>query len=273
MRHLPESSYLLPAGNYRPLSGEQTQVSFDQIPEIAVVTPLYNPGPGWKDTFTQHAGTLEAAIAGNARLKFIIVNDGSTGSVLHRELMELTQKMDNVSCVTYEKNEGKGYALRKGLSASNCSYTVVTDIDFPYDSDNITTIIAFLLRGYEVVTGVRNKTYFDQLPVKRKIISKTFISCNRLLFSLPVHDTQAGIKGFGPKGKAVFLETKINRFLADTEFMIRAKKQQLSFKSVSLQLRPGVIFSDFGTSTIFAECRNFLRLIRLQYKRNRSARL
>ncbi|MFT3701252.1 MAG: glycosyltransferase [Agriterribacter sp.] len=269
MKPLPKSSHQLTARNYRPRLEDTYHLSSDHIPEVAVVMPLYNPGSNWKETFAEHASKLEAAIAGNAKLKYILVNDGSIVDPPHKELKELTEFMNNVSYISYEKNQGKGYALRKGLSVSDCRYTVMTDIDFPYACDNITTIIALLLHGYEVVAGVRDKIYFNHLPFKRKVISKSFISCNKILFSLPIHDTQAGIKGLGPKGKAAFMETKINRFLADTEFMMLVKKQRLSFKSVPLRLRPGVVFSDFGSSTIIAECRNFFHLVKMKCKRNK----
>lgn len=235
----------------------------DYAPEIAIVLPFYNPGRSWLHTFMHHSKTLQETLAGNVRLKYVIVNDGSTDTTLDERLRSLCNEMDNVAYVTYKENMGKGYALREGVKAAGCSYTVITDIDFPYDSKNITAIISLLLQGYDVVTGKRNNSYFNNLPFERKVISKAFIFMNRLFFTLPVYDTQAGIKGFNEKGKAVFLETTINRFLADTEFIMRAHKQKLLFNIIPIHLRHDVVFSNFGSSTIITELKNFFKLIKL----------
>ncbi|MFT3701846.1 MAG: glycosyltransferase [Agriterribacter sp.] len=240
-------------------------------PEIAVVLPFYNPGANWLNTFIAHSGTLEKHLAGNVKLKYIIVNDGSHDNELDKKVLSLCNEMENISYVTYKNNAGKGYALREGVKAANSTYTVITDIDFPYAIRNIEEIISLLLQGYDVVTGKRDNVYFNKLPFERKIISKTFILMNRLFFKLPVYDTQAGIKGFNEKGKAAFLNTKINRFLADTEFILRAHTERLTFKVIPIHLRPGVVFSNFGSSTIITELKNFFVLIQLNAKKKNAS--
>ena len=241
----------------------RTSVNDDYKPEVAIVLPFYNPGSTWLNTFVRHAKILQEELAGDAKLKYIIVNDGSNDAGLDNEVLKLCNEMDNISYVRYDNNEGKGYALREGVRKANCLYTVITDIDFPYSNKNISEIISLLSRGYDVVTGIRDKSYFNNLPFTRKIISKIFIFMNKFFFRLPVYDTQAGIKGFNERGKAVFLETKINRFLADTEFVMRAHKQKLSFSIITVHLRHGVVFSNFGSSVIFTELKNFFELIKL----------
>lgn len=233
------------------------------MPEIAIVLPFYNPGKNWADTFIHHSKMLQDELAGEVRLKYVMVNDGSADPDIEEKLKDLCSIMENVTYITYKENMGKGHALREGVKAADCSYTIITDIDFPYAGTNIANIISLLTQGYDVVTGRRNNSYFNNLPFERKIISKAFVFMNKLFFTLPVYDTQAGIKGFNEKGKSAFLETTINRFLADTEFIMRAHKQKLSFGIIPIHLRHNVVFSNFGSSTIINELKNFFKLIKL----------
>lgn len=253
---------ILPENSPNPVFIRPTANS-EYIPEVAIVLPFYNPGSNWLNTFVRHSKILQEELVGNAKLKYIIVNDGTNNPELDREVLNLCNEMDNITYVSYENNAGKGYALREGVRNAKSSYTVITDIDFPYSNKNISEIISLLVRGYDVVTGIRDKSYFNDLPFTRKVISRMFIFMNKFFFHLPVYDTQAGIKGFNEKGKAVFLETKINRFLADTEFIMRAHKQKLSFSIIPVHLRHGVVFSNFGSSVILTELKNFLQLIKL----------
>lgn len=263
MKTLPSYTANKQSGYYTGYPFFEKRTIQKDIPEIAIVMPVYNPGVDWLKNFVAHSKMLNEELAGNVKLKYIIVNDGSHNAELDKDVMRLCNRMENVSYVTYKNNAGKGYALREGVKASGCNYTITTDIDFPYDNKDIFTIISLLLQGFDVVTGKRDNSYFKNLPFERKIISKMFILMNRLFFTLPVYDTQAGIKGFNEKGKTIFLQTTINRFLTDTEFIMRAHQQGLSLKIIPIHLRPGVVFSNFGSNTIITELKNFFKLIKL----------
>jgi hypothetical protein len=142
----------------------------------------------------------------------------------------------------------------------------MTYFDFPYKKKNIVELISFLKQGYDVVIGKRSKSYFKQLPFKRKIISALCLLLKKIFLDLPTYDTQSGIKAFNQTGKKIFLETTINRFLADTEFILRSHKQDLSIKEMDIELEPYVEFSNFGLGVIRTEMNNFLKLLYLNKK-------
>ncbi|MGN6492719.1 MAG: glycosyltransferase family 2 protein [Agriterribacter sp.] len=233
-----------------------------EIPTLAVVLPFYNPPQNWLIHFVERAQELCIELAEKVDIKYIIVNDGSRDCAPHTQIRDACNAL-NVTYITYKNNAGKGHALREGVKKADCAYTVITDIDFPYSNKDFMSVVSSLLEGADVVAGKRSNAYFNNLPVGRKIISKCFILLNRIFFKLPVYDTQAGIKGFNEKGKTVFLQTTINRFLSDTEFILRAYRQSLVFKVICLHLRPGVKFSNFGYSTLVAEIKNFIKLLKL----------
>jgi hypothetical protein len=83
----------------------------------------------------------------------------------------------------------------------------------------------------------------------------------RLVFRLPVTDSQAGLKAFDQAGQALFLDTEISRFLVDLEFLARASRQ-LRVTAVEVELRPDVVFTDFGLNLLLKEVRNFAKILR-----------
>ena len=78
----------------------------------------------------------------------------------------------------------------------------------------------------------------------------------KFVFRLPVSDSQARLKGFDESGKELFLQTKIDRFLVDLEFLARSNKK-VSVHPVLVSLRPGVVFTDFGIGILLSEIGNF----------------
>ena len=86
----------------------------------------------------------------------------------------------------------------------------------------------------------------------------------RHLLRLQVTDSQCGLKGFDSAGKAVFLETTIDRFLFDLEFLLLAKNR-VPVAPVPVELRAGVVFSKVGWKILSAEGRNFLQLFFRQW--------
>jgi transketolase N-terminal domain/subunit len=79
-------------------------------------------------------------------------------------------------------------------------------------------------------------------------------------------DAQSGLKGFNKKGKNLFLQTSINRFLVDTEFLVLANKQKLDIAVLELNLKNGIKFSSMGWKVLIAEGKNFYKIIKINKK-------
>ena len=234
---------------------------------VTIVLPLYKPKGDWVSKLISRIRDLDLFLARKASLRYIIVYDDVLDHRLLPVFELIREDLGHVSFVTYGENKGKGYALREGVKLSQTPYTIMLDVDFPYKKENIASLIS-LLEGnrYDMVVGKRSGAYFSRLPLKRKIISKLFSLMNRLVLQLPLSDTQSGIKGFNERGRAVFLQTTIDRFLVDTEFVLRGSRQGLRIRTMNIELRSGVSFSDFGSSVILTELKNFCKLLLLRGK-------
>ena len=231
-------------------------------PSVAIVLPLYNPSGDWKENFVKNIREIDSMLSSQVVINYIVVNDGSDafdiGSFFHS-----LKEQHNVAYLSYKENMGKGYALRRGVREAVADFVILTDFDFPYVMHNIWEVIQQMLQGFDVVIGKRSKAYFKNLPLKRRIISKSYMLLSWISFKLPLYDIQSGIKGLGKKGKELFLETEVDRFLIDTEFVLRATRKNLVLKIVDVDLKENVAFSNFGINTIITELKNFVTLIKL----------
>ena len=111
-----------------------------------------------------------------------------------------------------------------------------------------------------VAIGIRSEEYYTHLPKARVRISKLLRWFIKKFLRIPTDDTQCGLKGFNKKGKEVFLQTTINRYLFDLEFIFLAARNNLSIQTVEVQLRPEVTLSKMNWKILIQEFGNFLKI-------------
>jgi glycosyltransferase involved in cell wall biosynthesis len=233
---------------------------------IDIVLPCYNPEEKtWHVDIKENIMVLESLFP---ELTFYVtlVNDGSTRNVLMENIIYLKEQLLDFQYINYLENQGKGYALREGIKLATHDFVVYTDVDFPFELSCMQAMIDKLLLGKDIVLGERQFSYSNHLRRYRKILSSGSHVFNTLFLNLPFPDTQGGLKGFNQKGRAVFLKTIINRYLFDTEFILRACKQNdLIISTVPLTLREGVILSQMGLKVIKKEFGNIMRLLKIRF--------
>ena len=221
---------------------------------------MYKPQSGWEKTLKANIQSLENEFTSSVKIEYIIVNDGFENDHLLSLFDVIEDAQNNIRFISYNKNMGKGYALRTGVAAATASTIVTTDFDFPYQPKDIKNIYSLIISGAEIVTGKRKQDYYVATPFKRKLISKACIAMNKHLLNISLGDTQSGLKGFNKKGKSVFLQTTINRFLVDTEFLLIAQKRKLKIAVVDINARENLRLSTMGWKVMLAESKNFYKL-------------
>lgn len=225
----------------------------------ALILPCYNPPDKWAENVVKHYHSIKAKI--DLPLSLVIVNDGSTDNFTQADIRYLKQHLPDALMIDYSENRGKGYALRKGVKAAGADITIYTDIDFPYTSESIYKLYnALRLAECDVAIGIKDESYYKQVPTARRIISKWLRKMIRTSISIPVSDTQCGLKGFNKKGKEHFINTKINRYLFDLEFIKSAYNNKLICKSIEVELRENIVFRNMSYSVLIPEMFNFIRL-------------
>ena len=94
--------------------------------KLSVIVPLYNEERTIIKTLSRISETKKQDFI----YEVIVINDGSTDNSL--SLLEQNKDLYN-HLITYEKNNGKGHAVLKGLEAAKGKYIIFQDADLEYD--------------------------------------------------------------------------------------------------------------------------------------------
>lgn len=224
---------------------------------LTIVLPCYNPSQGWESNVLEEYRLLKAALP-LEHIQLIIMNDGSSVNVSEESISLFAT--EGVVFIQRDVNYGKGFTLREGVQQALADKIIYTDIDFPYTHNSFLAVYNALKQA-DVAIGVRSEAYYANMPKARVYISKTLRFFIRKFLSIPTDDTQCGLKGFNIKGKYVFLQTKINRYLFDLEFVFLSARTQLSIAQVPVELKSGIVLSKMRGFILLGEGMNFLRIL------------
>lgn len=227
--------------------------------KLNIIVPVYNPHPGWETHFLQHLHDLETKI-GETDFRVVLVNDGSTKVIENIDV--ILKSFPRLDYFSYPVNKGKGHAIRYGIAQEVADYYFYTDVDFPFGCDVIAEAYDKLKNtGVNLVIGVRNKEYFHALPPERRIISYLMKGFCKAISRSRLRDTQAPLKGFDNRARDIFLNTKVDGFIFDFEFLLKCLRHKITYTNIKLSPRPGLIFTEFSNSTIRKEFINLLRAV------------
>ena len=167
-------------------------------PKITLIIPMYNESRIIADT----AKTVSEYMRNNFELYEIIFSDDGSKDGSADIVTQL-----NLPCVrvlSYEKNHGKGCAVRTGMLASTGDIVMFTDADLAYGTDVIKRAYDILKDSdASMLIGSRNlsKDGYEGYTRLRKLMSKTYIKVLCMAGGFKLSDSQCGCKAY--KGDAV----------------------------------------------------------------------
>lgn len=130
------------------------------------------------------------------QFELIVVVDGLLDST-YEKASNMQEDYKYLKVVGYEKNRGKGYAVRYGTRFCHGKYIVFLDSDMDYHPGSIKTLLSHAVDNNAniVVGNRRDKKSTFVYPMVRKLASIGFNCYVNVLFPcLKISDTQAGIK-------------------------------------------------------------------------------
>lgn len=126
----------------------------------------------------------------------VIVNDGSTDNTL-KIAQKIAKKKKFVKVVSYDKNEGKGYAVKKGFENASNDVLIILDADMSvppeelkYFYDAINSGKAEFLNGTRMVYPMETQAMRSLHVIGNKIFGKVF----SWILKQTVTDTLCGTK-------------------------------------------------------------------------------
>lgn len=228
--------------------------------KLDLVQPCYNPSPNWDKNLCEHFEKLQALLP-DYQIHLLVINDGSLRNVNEEHVEFLQKNIPNFQYISYSENQGKGFAMRTAIKKTTSDFIIYTDIDFPFELEGIVKIVEKLAAGVQVVAGVRDESYYQNLSAQRRLLSRVSKLLNLIFLKIPFTDTQSGLKGMNSEGRKLFLQTTVKRFLFDTEFLSMAARKKLRLETVTIRLRKGILYSTMSWKVVLQEVGNFAKIL------------
>ena len=127
--------------------------------------------------------------------EIIVVVDGYDDGT-YRQAKKL--RSSNIKVTVYMKNQGKGHAVRIGMTKATGDYIAFIDSGMEIDPNGISMLLEHLeWYNADIICGSkRHPASQVKYPMSRKILSFGYQLLVRLMFNLQIRDTQAGLKIF-----------------------------------------------------------------------------
>lgn len=179
----------------------------------------------------------------NLNYELIVVNDGSKNDF---EKINNHAVAEGCRLISYKKNKGKGFAVKKGVEAAEGNVIIYMDGDFPFEFGIIgTSINIFFSNDADVVIGDRtNGASINKSKASRKIGSNIVSKFANLFLVKNIPDTQCGFKAFKKNvAKKLFSLLTISGYSFDIQILYLA--QRFNFKIFSI---PVVVNKQAGSN-------------------------
>ncbi len=192
--------------------------------KISVIMPAYNEARHIVKNLIEVVETLSGF---EYDFEVIVVDDGSPDKTYLEAAKLLSMHPERVRVVHYDENRGKGNALICGTTFAKGDYVVFLDADMDLHPSQLPTLFGIMdAQGADVVIGSkRHPASVVNYPWHRRAGSWGYYSLIRLLFGLPVKDTQTGMKVFKHTVLSrVFPRVLVKRFAFDIEVLANAHR-------------------------------------------------
>ena len=227
--------------------------------ELSVIVPCYN-GEGYICSSLKAIEDEVKNLAGSYEI--ILVDDGSTDRTF-REAQKV--RSDNIKIFRYEKNSGKGHAVKYGFKFAAGKLVSFIDADLDLHPRQISRFLGEMKKtGADIVIGSkRHPESMVNYPLKRKILSRIYQALVWALFGLNVRDTQVGLKLFKFKClKDIMPKILVKKYAFDLEILANAHR--LGYKIVEAPIE--LDFKNSSSINTYAIWKMFLDTLAVFYR-------
>lgn len=195
---------------------------------VSVVIPAYNEEKTIGKVIEE---TLQVMDSLGIPYEIIVVDDGSTDHT-----KEVASKYKAI-VLSNGKNQGKGYALRRGFQHSKGDIIITIDADGSHKPKDIPDLLHPLFNGADMVAGSRflgnGKDFTSKLHMLgNHIINMIIMVLTRKLIT----DSQTGLRAFKKEVlKSVAL--KSSGYEIETEITVKGLKNGFKFKEIPISCR------------------------------------
>jgi glycosyltransferase involved in cell wall biosynthesis len=198
--------------------------------KLSVIIPVYNEVESIREIVRR---VQKVRLAD----EIVIVDDGSTDGT--RDLLAELDGRRGVRVIFHERNQGKGSAVRTGLSNARGDVLLIQDADLEYDPHDypsllkpITEGVADVVYGSRFLGGPRRVTMFWHM-VANQILTLT----TNLLYDTILSDMETGYKVFR-RQVLNDITLRAKRFDFEPEFTAKMLKRHVRIFEVPITFNP-----------------------------------
>jgi dolichyl-phosphate beta-glucosyltransferase len=230
-------------------------------PAFSLVFPVYNPGQAVEQTWHQVQAFRQWA---EPNWEFLFVCDGCTDGTPELLKSLTAGEGANVRVLSYEMNQGKGYAVRLGLREARGRWRLFTDVDLAYSLDDVMRVAKTLEQGAEV--AIASRVHPDSRVLaspqllgylyRRSLQSWVFSTLVQWILPLKAGDTQAGLKGLsGRVADLILPRLECSGFEFDCELLTACARLGVDVAEVPVTVRYENTTTTTATSDMVAMLR------------------
>ncbi len=219
--------------------------------KISIIMPAYNEASRIAANVEEAAKTFNEF---GCSWELIVIDDGSTDNTFEIAQGLIGKYPQQLIVKKNPYNMGKGRAIKKALHYLSGDYVVFLDADMDLHPVQIQTLFDIMhLDNSDVVIGSKlHPNSVVNYPLGRRIISFIYYLFIRILFNLPCHDTQTGLKLFKIEViRDVFPRILVKQFAFDLEVLVNAHHLGFKIAEAPIILKPQRHFGRIGTKQIW----------------------
>ena len=201
-------------------------------PYLSLVIPAYDEEKRIGRTIERF---LEFFAVKSFSVEILVVDDGSSDRTVEVVESFSTGKIP-LEVISYEKNRGKGYAIKTGMLAARGEYVLFTDADMSTPIEMLDRFEPYMKEELDVIIGTRKTAgaYVGRhQPFYRENMGKVFTWLSNRLLGLDTSDFTCGFKCFHRRTiEPVFGSQQISGWGYDTEIIFIARHKGFRIQEV-----------------------------------------
>ncbi|MBL7197513.1 MAG: glycosyltransferase family 2 protein [Candidatus Omnitrophica bacterium] len=216
---------------------------------FSILIPVHNEAKRIRRNLKEVKATLDDL---GCNYEIVAIDDGSSDNS-YQILEGLKKEIPQLIVNRNTQNFGKGRALKKAFKYASGDLIVWLDADLDLHPYQIKTLYDIMvLNDADIVIGSKmHPNSKVNYPLTRRIISFGYYLLIRILFSLPCHDTQTGLKLFRRKVmEEVFPRILVKQFAFDLEVLVNAHHLGFKLAEAPIVLENKRDYGRIGVSSI-----------------------
>jgi len=207
--------------------------------ELSLVMPAYNEG----DSIEGALDTLDRVVKdAGLRYEIVVVDDGSLDST-RLKAINYASRNGHVRVVSYSKNVGKGYAVKKGFMQAKGDAVVFVDSDMEIDLERVSSYVEALQHGDIAIASKWHPESVVEMPLIRRVLGHGFNVLVRLMTGVKLRDTQTGLKAVRKSAfEDIFPRLAVKRYAFDVELLAVANLYGLKVVELPVKIRMRGLF-------------------------------